>query len=236
MILASAETISLNGFTAIIKRTRRQGSVGFRLSGGQVVVLAPKSITNKQLKGLLTAKSDWILSKLTALDEVPIGPVRLYQAGDRLPYLGDELTLVVRPGAFGVELKMMNQLVVSAPQAKPDWIRNALVRWYKQQAKDHFRQRVAFFAPLVGAWPTEVEIKTYRARWGSCNLRGEVQFNWKLMMAPQAVVDSVVVHELCHLLHMHHGPEFWSHVSKVLPNHRDAKQWLKEEGHLLGLD
>jgi hypothetical protein len=110
------------------------------------------------------------------------------------------------------------------------------VRWYKQQAQQHFAQRVAHFSPMVGAWPASIQIKTYRARWGSCNSKGQLQFNWKLMMAPQAVVDSVVVHELCHLLHLHHGPEFWAQVRRVLPNYRDAKQWLKEEGHGLTLD
>ena len=56
------------------------------------------------------------------------------------------------------------------------------------------------------------------------------------MMAPSAVVDSVVVHELCHLLHMHHGPEFWAQVKRVLPSYQDARQWLQDEGHGLGLD
>ncbi len=161
---------------------------------------------------------------------------RYYRSGEPFTFLDQELVLKVCQGAFGTRLNGAAELVVSMPKVKSDWVRNALVRWYKLQAQVHIEQRVSYFSPLVGAWPKSIEIKTYRARWGSCNSSGELQFNWKIIMAPTAVVDSVVVHELCHLLHMHHGPDFWAQVKRVLPNYKDAKQWLKDEGHGLGLD
>jgi predicted metal-dependent hydrolase len=176
------------------------------------------------------------LAKLAAQGQVTSQAKRYYAGGEQLAFLDQELVLQVCQGAFGTRLNGAAELVVSMPEAKPDWVRNALVRWYKLQAQLHIEQRVSYFAPLVGACPKSIEIKTYRARWGSCNSRGQVQFNWKLMMAPSAVVDSVVVHELCHLLHMHHGPEFWAQVKRVLPSYQDARQWLKDEGHGLGLD
>ena len=230
------ETIAINGFVATIKRTRRKGSVGFRLSSGQVVVLAPSAISIAELRLLLESKSAWILAKLAAQGQVTSQAKRYYAGGEQLAFLDQELVLQVCQGAFGTRLNGAAELVVSMPEAKPDWVRNALVRWYKLQAQLHIEQRVSYFAPLVGACPKSIEIKTYRARWGSCNSRGQVQFNWKLMMAPSAVVDSVVVHELCHLLHMHHGPEFWAQVKRVLPSYQDARQWLKDEGSGLGLD
>jgi len=230
------ETVAINGFVATIKRTRRKGSVGFRLSSGQVVVLAPSAILISELRLLLESKSAWIVAKLAEQDQVPSQAKRYYTGGERLAFLDRELVLQISQGAFGTRLNGATELVVSMPQAKPDWVRNALVRWYKLQAQVHIEQRVDYFAPLVGAWPKSIIIKTYRARWGSCNSGGQVQFNWKLMMAPSAVVDSVVVHELCHLLHMHHGPEFWAQVKRVLPSYQDARQWLKDEGHGLGLD
>jgi len=230
------ETVAMNGFVATIKRTRRKDSVGFRLSSGEVVVLAPKAISIAQLRHLLESKRAWILAKLAAQDQVPFQVKRYYVSGEPLTFLDRELVLRVCQGAFGTRFNGVDELAVSMPEAKPDWVRSALVRWYKRQAQVHMAQRVSYFAPLVGAWPKSIEIKTYRARWGSCNSRGQVQFNWKLMMAPSAVVDSVVVHELCHLLHMHHGPEFWHQVKRVLPSYQDARQWLKDEGHGLGLD
>lgn len=226
----------MNGFVATIKRTRRKGSVGFRLSSGQLVVLAPSAISITELQLLLESKSAWILAKLEARDQVISKVKRYYRSGEPFTFLDQELVLKVCQGAFGTRLNGAAELVVSMPKVKSDWVRNALVRWYKLQAQVHIEQRVSYFSPLVGAWPKSIEIKTYRARWGSCNSSGELQFNWKIIMAPPAVVDSVVVHELCHLLHMHHGPDFWAQVKRVLPNYKDAKQWLKDEGHGLGLD
>ena len=226
----------MNGFVATIKRTRRKGSVGFRLSSGQLVVLAPSAISITELQLLLESKSAWILAKLEARDQVISKVKRYYRSGEQFTFLDQELVLKVCQGAFGTRLNGAAELVVSMPKVKSGWVRNALVRWYKLQAQVHIEQRVSYFSPLVGAWPKSIEIKTYRARWGSCNSSGELQFNWKIIMAPTAVVDSVVVHELCHLLHMHHGPDFWAQVKRVLPNYKDAKQWLKDEGHGLGLD
>ena len=236
MLPSTAEKMVINGFVATIKRTRRKNSVGFRLSLGRLIMLVPKVMLRSEIRLLLESKSDWILAKMSLYGQ-PILPVqRLYVSGECLAFLDRELVLQVCPGPYGTQLNGVNGLVVSVPQTKPAWVRNALVRWYKLQAQVHIEQRISYFAPLVGAWPNAVEVKTYRARWGSCNNRGHVQFNWKLMMAPSAVVDSVVVHELCHLLHMHHGPEFWALVKRVLPHYEDAKKWLKEEGHGLGLD
>lgn len=207
MTCKAKETIAMNGFVATIKRTRRKGSVGFRLSSGLLVVLAPSAISIAELRLLLESKSAWILAKLEARDQLTSQVKRYYRSVSPL-LLDQELVLKVCQGAFGARLNGAAELVVSMPEAKPDWVRNALVRWYKLQAQVHIEQRVSYFSPLVGAWPKSIEIKTYRARWGSCNSSGELQFNWKIIMAPTAVVDSVVVHELCHLLHMHHGPDF----------------------------
>ena len=242
MALTHLETLDMDGYVATIKRTSRQGSVGFRLSSGKVVILAPKDISASQISLILESKRHLILDKLEAQDRVTSQtPVmsqveRRYLCGERFAYLGGELVIKVnkgRPGACFVDAKKIN---VNVLNTKPDLVRNALVLWYKQQAQKHIEQRISYFAPIVGAWPKAIEIKTYKARWGSCTSKGLVQFNWKIMMAPPTVVDSVVVHELCHLLHMNHGPEFWGQVMRVCPAYQDAKQWLKNEGRNLGLD
>ena len=227
-------------FQVEVKRTSRKKSVGFRVSQGKVTVLAPKAMTAKELFLVIETKRRWIMTKLRDyVDQVEQGDqvaprVMQYIDGEAITFLDDELTLRLRKGAFKAVCDG-HELIVYLPQIKPEWVRNALERWYKQQAETHFAGRVAHYAPLVGAHPHAIQIKTYRARWGSCNTKRQLQFNWKLMMAPQAVVDSVVVHELCHLIHMHHGPAFWSEVKRVLPNYGDAKVWLREEGARLNL-
>jgi predicted metal-dependent hydrolase len=109
-------------------------------------------------------------------------------------------------------------------------IRNALVRWYKRNAELKFREKVARYADIVGVDPADVGIKTFKSRWGSCSSKGRIDFNWKVIMAPNRIVDYVVVHELCHLKQHDHSPEFWKLVERVIPDYLECKVWLKVRG------
>ncbi len=94
-------------------------------------------------------------------------------------------------------------------------------------------ERVRHFAPVVGVDYGRITIRCQKTRWGSCSGKGNLNFNCLLMKAPPEAVDYVVVHELCHRKEMNHSPRFWAEVERVLPEYREARQWLKEEGSLL---
>ena len=100
-------------------------------------------------------------------------------------------------------------------------------------AREELPERVARFAPLVGVDYGRIVIRHQRTRWGSCNARGDMNFNCLLMLTPDRVRDYVVVHELCHRKHMDHSPRFWAEVERVLPDWRDSRRWLRERGGLL---
>ena len=80
-----------------------------------------------------------------------------------------------------------------------------------------------------------VGIKNYKSRWGSCTAEGDITFNWKVIMAPNRIVDYVVVHELCHLIHHDHSPKFWREVERFMPDYLECKEWLKHNGSFLDL-
>jgi predicted metal-dependent hydrolase len=73
-----------------------------------------------------------------------------------------------------------------------------------------------------------IDVKDFKSRWGSCTPKGEVQYNWRIIMAPNSVCDYVVVHELCHLIQHDHSPKFWKLVERVVPDYDDSKGWLRE--------
>ena len=100
-------------------------------------------------------------------------------------------------------------------------------------AKKWFSERVAHFAPLVGVSCGRITIRTQRTRWGSCSAKGNLNFNCLLMLAPEAVRDYVVVHELCHRKNMDHSKAFWAHVERILPDYRIPRKWLKDNGAAL---
>ena len=103
----------------------------------------------------------------------------------------------------------------------------------KEQARQDLTQRVKRFAPQVGVTCGRISIRHQKTKWGSCSSKGNLNFNCLLMLAPEAVRDYVVVHELCHRRQMNHSEAFWAEVERVLPEYREARKWLKTHGREL---
>lgn len=106
----------------------------------------------------------------------------------------------------------------------------ALVRRYREAAKEYFPKRVAYYHAQMGGQYEKIVIRDQKTRWGSCSSRGTLSFNWRLMLAPPAVLDYVVVHELAHLQQMNHSKQFWAVVEQVMPDYKSHRSWLKENG------
>ena len=103
----------------------------------------------------------------------------------------------------------------------------------KKKAKRILPERVAYWAPLIGVRPGRIAVRCQKTRWGSCSTKGNLNFNCLLMLAPEGVIDSIVVHELCHLKHMNRSKRFSAEIEKVLPDYRQHQQWLKDNGEFL---
>ena len=99
----------------------------------------------------------------------------------------------------------------------------ALEKRYRNAARQQFESRVAYFHRITGGNYTSITVRDQKTRWGSCSARGTLSFNWRLMLAPPAILDYVVVHELCHLTHMDHSAAFWQAVEAVYPDYRSAR-------------
>jgi hypothetical protein len=119
------------------------------------------------------------------------------------------------------------------PKSALPQAREHFTAWYKLQARQLIEERVRYFAARFGLHYSRVRITSARTRWGSCSSRGTLSFTWRLVMAPPAAIDYVVVHELAHLLVRNHSPAFWRKLEELLPDYRPPQQWLKQNGHLL---
>ena len=158
-----------------------------------------------------------------------------------------ELQVVVRAPAR-MPVREINAFV----QEKDDWIRAHLQQMaekkrlreqYREQAlsKEELQelatqamklipQKVHYYAQIIGVTYGRITIRNQRSRWGSCSGKGNLNFNCLLLLMPEEVLDYVVVHELCHRKEMNHSARFWEEVEKILPDYRQRRKWLKDNG------
>lgn len=110
-----------------------------------------------------------------------------------------------------------------------------LVKKYKSLARNEFQKRCAYYQKYTGGIYHTISIRDQKTRWGSCSSKGNLSFNWRLILAPSEILDYVVVHELCHLTYMNHSKDFWNMVASIIPDYKIRRKWLKENGYTLHL-
>ena len=229
IVLGAPEYRDGNGFIAEVIRTNRRKTADIRVEEGAVSVIVPVSTSLEKIDQLLSSKRMWIKEKMALQRDMAPASSKQFVSGEAFPYLGRNYRLKVETGPFAPVKLLQGHLVVQTPEGsqQPHMIRNALVRWYKRQASLKIREKVKRYAPIVGVEPAGVAIKTFKSRWGSCTTKGELEFNWRIMLAPNRMVDYVVIHELCHLIHHDHSPEFWREVMRVMQDYQVCREWLR---------
>lgn len=176
--------------------------------------------------------------------ELQYGEEKQFVSGEKFLFLGEEYTLEVRisearAGIVGISEDKLVVFVKEDENCQPDSqkeaVSMALNAWYEKQAHIWIPRRVRHYASVVDEKYARIFIKNQKSRWGSCSSARNLNFNWRLIMAPIEVLDYVVVHELCHLKQMNHSEAFWAEVEKVLPDYEERKKWLDENGKWLRL-
>ena len=159
----------------------------------------------------------------------------------RAPYLAPKKAVVdfieeKRDWIYKNHLKIKEHMETSAPSALTPLQEQQIAvlrKRFQNAAKLYFPKRCAELQKLTGGYYTKITVRNQKTRWGSCSQTGTLSFNYRLMMAEPAVIDYVIIHELCHLTHMNHSKEFWNKVAAVMPDYATHKRWLKEHGNEL---
>lgn len=224
----------------LIKSNRKTIAISFDRDGS-LIVKAPYFISDYEIEAFVFSKKDWI--KATSLrlqrEQKKAESSRLkLENGDALPYLGEQRILsVIREDRKRAKVKcVMERLLMWVPfEADYEYKRDVLEKWYRKEASAIISEKAGDYARLMGVAFEEIRIKDQKSRWGSCSGRGNLNFNWRLIMAPEPVLDYVVIHELCHLRYMDHSEKFWKLVESICPAYKQYRKWLKDHGESLQL-
>jgi predicted metal-dependent hydrolase len=222
LTLANGETISY----LLEHRPRR--TVGLKITADGLVVHAPKRIFAFQLNQILQEKSGWILDKLKARAANRVNAIE-WVDGEHLLYLGQDIQLSIVKNRSNKALFLdANTLIMATPT--PDnhaLIHRKVVQWYQKQAMADFARRLTILATKLGVPTPPLTLSNAKSRWGSCNSRGEVRLNWRLLQASPSIINYVICHELAHLKQMNHSAKFWAVVESLFSDYKQAENALK---------
>jgi hypothetical protein len=193
-----------------------------------VEVVLPRRAPEREAAAAIRELRPWIERRVA---ELAGARAAVAARGDTVPYLGRTLALVTdSPGRTRVTRRVDALLVPTGPEQAP-----ALERWYRRAARTEIASRLDRACAVAGTSYSRLTIRGQRTRWASCSRGGAMSFNWRLLLAPEAVLDYVVWHEVCHLEVMDHSSRFWRLVASRSPGYREQVRWLRLNGATLVL-
>jgi predicted metal-dependent hydrolase len=221
-----AQPLQQDPLPHVIRRSPRARRVRVVVEpDGGVVVVLPSRARDREADAALRELRPWIERKRA---EVAARGARMARPAGTVPYLGELLTLREEPGRTRA-VRRGDVLVVPAEAAAQA---AAIERWFRSRAREEVRARLDVAVAALGRTYARLTIRDQpqRTRWGSCSATGAMSFNWRLLLGPPEVLDYVVWHEACHLVHLDHSPRFWGLLEAHRPGYRDEQRWLRANG------
>ena len=192
---------------------------------GGVEVVLPRRAPAREAAAAISELRPWIERRLAEIERVRAA---VTARGDTLPYLGQTLRLLPQPGRTRAH-RRGDELLVPDDERQ----RRAIERFYRRSAQAEIAPRLDAACATVGTSYSRLSIRSQKTRWASCSRSGAMSFNWRLLLAPEPVLDYVVWHEVCHLEVMDHSPRFWKLVGDRCPDYRQQLRWLRRHGPTL---
>lgn len=197
----------------IVRSNRR--SLGITVKGGKVVVRAPLRISEERILEMLKRQSDWIVKKISAqnADMRKYASVKQYRT---VLILGTEKKLIAD---YGQNIEKEDALCLKNI--------SCLRKWMEKNYSDLIYERVFCLGKTVGAMPSELQVRDFKAKWGSCDAQSVIKINWRVLFLSPELQDYIYIHELCHLKFLNHSALFWAEVAQFCPNYKILRKELK---------
>lgn len=225
----------LDGIEIVIERTERRKTVSIFIErDGSVRVLAPSNATDEIVENAIKSKEYQIFTKLAKWKELNQGKVnREFVNGQSFLYLGRNYRLeIVENQSVPLKISGGYFKLDSKFHAKAEKVFKV---FYKEKASQKIKERLNLIAEKFQVKPDSIKVLELQNRWASWSPNNGLNFHWKCAMAPIPVLDYIITHEMVHLKHPNHSPEFWNELDKKMPNYRDQEHWLKQNGVKMAL-
>ena len=234
-------TIDNRTFSYSLRFSNRRRTVQIRVPKPDLLELAaPSGMPLIKIHQLVESKCSWILRQVHRLEAAAANPANASLThGSTLLYQGTPHTLLLLADGTGKPSVTYSHCAISVHLSEligqdndPD-VFCSLKKWYMKQSQQQLVERTIYWAAQIGVHPVRISLRDQKTRWGSCSSRGAISFNWRIIMAPPAVLDYLVVHELCHMLQPNHSAAYWREVAHWIPDCRGLRRWLRQNGSLL---
>jgi predicted metal-dependent hydrolase len=227
----------MSGVPYRIRRSNRARHARILVGADGVEVVVPRHFPLRKVEPFVQEKSPWIERTLRRMreSEAEFPPARVEDGGE-LPYLGERLALRVsaEPGRVRPHVaRRAGELHVAIRPEGP--LAGALEAWYRRRARVEIAPRLDAAVARAGRSYATLQIRGQRTRWASCSTSGAMSFNWRLLLAPEEILDYVVEHEVAHLDVQDHSERFWRLLATRSPGWREHERWLRRHGHALRL-
>lgn len=227
-------------FPVEIVRTSRRKTASIEVVDGKVRAIVPTNLSERRINDLINARKPLIRNKLRLHAEHQPVKQKEYVSGECITYLGKNYRLKLtsdgpdqvklRGGYFGLGVNSDHHT-----EERQVFVRKSLIEWYRVHAEKRLAEKTRRYGEILRVKPNTVSVTEFKSRWGSCSIKGDVGYNWKIIIAPHNIIDYVVVHELCHLIEHNHSPAYWKCVERIMPDYRENKEWLKVNGTRLSI-
>jgi len=213
----------------IIRSKRKTLSLSIN-ENADLVVRAPHRASYDEIQKFISEKSVWIDNK-QRLIKARLKDNLNQHSSDKCLYLGSLYPLKIDNNS--IEPISFNGQMFTITNVNKERISLSLKSWYKKRFIEVALPRLSYFSDKHNLKINQVRIKEQKTLWGSCSSKNNINLNYLLIMAPMKVIDYVIVHELVHTIHKNHSAKFWQKVETIMPNYKDARNWLKDNGYKL---
>lgn len=217
----------------VVFKERKTMSIEVEPSG-EVNVISPLGVTEKDILKKVKSKAKWIVQKQYDTKFINVNKInREAVNGESYMYLGRNYSLLldINDDIKDIVVKLYRgKFIVETNTKDQGKIKLALENWYREKTLLRVNERVNYFKQYFNMLPKDIKVKEQKKRWASCTSSNELLFNWRCSMAPANILDYIVVHEMCHMMYKDHSKEFWDKVAAIMPDYEVRKEWLRNNG------